>query len=452
MITDDTPPRAWAEEHGIAFASSEELARSDHFRDNPCLDFGRLVRRVPAFVLSPRTLEQLAECLRHLAATGRPYKLRGAAHSSGGEVLTDGGAVVDLGALSGIVADDPGAEEITVLGGTTWLAAWEHLATQGRRPLALTDNARTTIAGTLSMGGLGDASHLHGAQVAGVRRLVVVTPDGVRHDVRPGDPLFDHALCGHGQLGALAQVTLATWRRPSTLVARVLHWGTLDEFLADAATVAARGLYDYFRGRLVWGDFRQRVWAIAARPADDARASGDAAAGDIRPAARSRAESLDFLAHARPDPVAMWTFYAPCVELVFPYPGALAALRRVDAAVAVTPAVNHHLPRGSSLMFVPGTRGLPLSPFQADRCVVLALRPEPPTLEDALACEPLLRDVAEETLAAGGRVYLSSFPLAGPALDRQLGDGARSLAALKAAVDPAGLCNRGNLHGWEPRP
>src|SRR5262249_12589501 len=99
-----------------------------------------------------------------------------------------------------------------------------------------------------------------------------------------------------------------------------------------------------------------------------------------------------------------------------------------------------------------GRRALPLSPFVAPRCVVLAIRPEPPTLAEARACEPFLRAAAEEALAAGGRVYLSSFPLAGAALARQLGDGARSLAALKAAVDPAGLCNRGNLHGWEPSP
>ncbi|HKA91589.1 MAG TPA: FAD-binding oxidoreductase [Haliangiales bacterium] len=445
------PPRAWAGSHGIPLAVSDELPPGDDFRDNPSLDFGRLVRRVPAYVLRPRSTAQLAECLRHLAAAGTPYKLRGAGHSSSGEVLTDGGAVVDLAGLAGVVADDPAAEEITVLGGTTWLAAWEHLAAAGMRPPAVTDNPRTTVAGTLSMGGVGDASHLHGTQVAGVRRLVLVTPDGARREARPGDPFFDHALCGHGQLGALAEVTLATWRRPSTLVGRVLQWGTVEEYLADAATIAARGLYDYLRGRLVWDDFRCRVWAIAARMTADGSA-GDETLDHIRPSAKSRVESLDLLAHARVDPIALWTFRAPCVELVFPYPEGLAALRRVDAAVAGAAAVRRHLPRGSSLMLVPGTRGLPLSPFVAPRCVVLAIRPEPPTLAEARACEPFLRAAAEEALAAGGRVYLSSFPLAGAALARQLGDGARSLAALKAAVDPAGLCNRGNLHGWEPSP
>ena len=83
-----TNPRPWAEEHGIPLVSAEEIPPSDDFRDNPCLDFGRLVRRVPAFVLRPDTVDQLAECLRHLATEGLPYKLRGAAHSSGGEVLS----------------------------------------------------------------------------------------------------------------------------------------------------------------------------------------------------------------------------------------------------------------------------------------------------------------------------------------------------------------------------
>jgi hypothetical protein len=192
------------------------------------------------------------------------------------------------------------------------------------------------------------------------------------------------------------------------------------------------------------------VWAIAARMTDDERSPGDEALDHIRPAAQTGAELLDLLAHARTDPASIWTFHAPCAELVFPYPEGLAAVLRIDAAVAASATVNRHLPRGSSLMLVPGTRGLPLSPFRYDQCAVLALRPEPQSLEDARACEPFLREVAEETLSAGGRVYLSSFPLAGAALARQVGDGARSLASLKAAVDPAGLCNRGNLHGWEP--
>jgi FAD/FMN-containing dehydrogenase len=436
-------PRAWAHEQGIAIATSDELPDGD-FRTDPRVDFGRLARRCPAFVLSPRSIDQLAACLGFLAAERVPYKLRGAAHSASGEILIEGGAVVDLAGLAGIVADDGDGETITALGGTSWLALWEHLVRTGRRPLTLTDNPRTTLAGTLAVGGVGDASHRHGPQVAGVRRIVLVTPDGARRAAKPGDPYFDHALCGHGQLGAIAEVTLATCRLPTTITGRVLRWGALEPFLDDAAEVASRGLYSYFRGRLVWNQGATRVWAIAA---DAGEPGPELAAQHLLDA--SEVGSVDLLAHARVDPVARFAPFNPCVEVVLPYPAGLDALRALDEAVGRGPLARY-LPRGSSIAIVRGARGLPLSPFHADPCVVLAIRPEPPTEAEARACEPALRALAELAFVAGGRLYLASFALAGAALAAQLGDAANVLAALKAAVDPDALCCRGSLHGWEP--
>jgi hypothetical protein len=159
--------------------------------------------------------------------------------------------------------------------------------------------------------------------------------------------------------------------------------------------------------------------------------------------------SVDMLANARIDPAPRWATYNPSVELVLPYPAGIAALRDIDDAIARGPLARY-LPRGSSIAIVPATRGLPLSPFQADPSIVLAIRPEPPTAAEAHACEPPLRALADAAFAAGGRIYLASFALAASTLATQLADGARSLAALKASVDPAALCDRGNLHGWEP--
>jgi FAD/FMN-containing dehydrogenase len=437
-------PRAWAEERGIAIVAADELRDDGDFRMDPRVDFGRLARRVPAFVLRPRSIEQVAECLRWLGAAQIPYKLRGAAHSCSGEVLSDGGAVVDLADLAGIVDDDPNGETITALGGTTWLAVWERLAATGRRPLTLTDNPRTTLGGTLAVGGIGDASHLHGPQVAGARRLVLVTPDGERRAVTAGDPLFDHALCGHGQLGTIAEVTLATWRRPSLITGRVLRWGALDPFVADAVEIAARGLYAYFRARIVWNEGTTRVWAIAAHAGEP---SAELPPHNLIDA--STVGSVDMLANAQIDPAPRWATYNPSVELVLPYPAGVPALRDIDSAIARGP-LAHYLPRGSSIAIVRATHGLPLSPFQADPSIVLAIRPELSNAAEARACEQPLRALADAALAAGGRLYLASFTLAGAALATQLGDGARSLAALKASVDPAALCDRGNLHGWEP--
>jgi FAD/FMN-containing dehydrogenase len=428
---------------GIDCKRPDELPRGD-FRVDPGLDFGRLERRDPALVLRPATPEQLAASLRLLADAAMPYKIRGAAHSPGGEVLSDGGAVVDLAGLAGIV--DEADDEITVLGGTTYLEMWEQLARRGRRPLGLTTNPRVTVAGSLSVGGVGDAAHRNGAQVAHVRRLALVTPRGDLVRVAPGDPLFDHALCGHGQLGAIAEVTLATWDRSPVLTGRLLRWERPEAFLADAAVILDSGRWDYFRGRLEWRWPAPRVWALLGQLGAAATAA-DAGVADLRPLSASPVERFDLLRHARVDLYDQWQFIAPCVELVYPFPDGLDAFRRADRLVAES-GLTAHLPRGSSLMLLPGTRGLPLSPFPAPRNLVFVIRPEPTRLEDAHACRAPMERLAEDALAAGGRVYLSSFPLAGAALERQLGAAAATLPALKDEVDPRGLCNRGNLFGW----
>lgn len=408
------------------------------FRDDPSVDFGGLVRRVPAEVVRPATTDDLQREVARLAAARTPWKFRAAGHTASGETLTES-TVVDLKQLAGIVSDDPAREEITALAGTTWLAVWEHLAPQGRRPLALTTHLRVTLGGTLSVGGVGDASHLYGIQAAAVRRAVLITPDGARHAVAPGDPLFDHALCGHGQLGALAEVTVATRRAPITITGHVYRWGSLDSLLEDLAILE----HDYVRPRVVWDEGMVRAWTIVA----------DSHARDLPPPRhsilRSRSETIDLFAHSHIDPSPSWVAHNPCLEVVLPYPDGLAALRAIDTRIAKGMLIRH-LPRGSSLQLVRGTPELPLSPFRGEREIVLVVRPEPRTLDDALACEPQLRAIADTAFAAGGRVYLASFPLGPDALAAQLGPAAASLAALKRSVDPSLLCNRGSLHGWEP--
>ena len=426
-------PRPWAHAAG-------------DFRRDPRRDFGGIVVRTPARVLQPTTVAELAACMRALRESRTPYKLRAAAHSASGEVLTAGGAVVDLSALTGITADDPDAETITALGGTTWLAVWEHLATSGRRPLTLTTNPRTTLGGTLGAGGVGDASHRRGPQVAGVRELVLVTPDGERHTARPGDPYFALALCGHGALGAIAEVTLGTVREASTLTGRVLRWSHLDRFLGDA--VALGDACSHIRARLVWADGLTRVWAIVGTPGEVERALPIDAAQLL---GASAVETVDLLAHARIDPAPAWARYNQCVELVLPVPAGIPALHAIDAAIARGPLARY-LPRGASLALVAGTPELPLSPFRTAMNVVLAIRPEPPDLAQARLCEPALRELATLALGAGGRIYLASFGLDAAQRAIQLGEAEAELAAAKRAVDPDGLCNRGNLHGWEPAP
>src|SRR5262249_55024972 len=148
------------------------------------------------FVVAPNNLKQLISAVRFFREQRIPYKTRGAGHSSGGQVLTDRGAILDLSLLTGIVKDDPDAEQITVETGTWWLEIAQKLHPENRRPIVLTDNFRTSVGGTLAVGGFGDTTHLYGLQIHSATSLSVVTADGEIHETHPGDESFQFVLAG----------------------------------------------------------------------------------------------------------------------------------------------------------------------------------------------------------------------------------------------------------------
>src|ERR1044071_2095211 len=163
------------------------LGEAYDFQPNVCIDYGKFIERVPFFVLRPATFDQLLATVAFLNEASIPYKVRGSAHSAGGQVLFDEGAIIDLTALTRIVDDAPQSEEITVEGGISWLSLAHYLRPQNRRPVALTDNLRTTIGGTLAVGGFGDTTHLYGLQIASVTELTLLTPGAEVRRLRPSD-------------------------------------------------------------------------------------------------------------------------------------------------------------------------------------------------------------------------------------------------------------------------
>lgn len=442
-----TDVAAWAAAHDVAIAWPEDYSRDpDDFRANPCIDFGRVVHREPQFVLRPADVDQLAASMVMLRDRGVPYHVRGAGHSSGGQPLSDGGAVIHTAALSRIVEDRPDAEQIVALGGTWWLPIVEHLAAQGRRPVALTGNGRVSIAGSLSAGGFGDTTHLRGLVVRSVDALTLVTPDGARRTLRRGDELFAYALAGRGQLGVIADATLRTIRRPLAVAARRMRWTTLRDFVRDAALIARYRLYEYVRARVFW-DHTDHVDGAVGHFTDRPFASRSESI--LRPELVTAVELHDILAELRRLPDGdEWTLPTPAMEVALPLPEGIELWPRLRDRV-VAGGLVPFLGRGTSVMVVPPEPELPLAPALA-RCssLLIALRPEAPAAE-ARGLLPTLRAIGELALAAGGRIHLISTELETPRfLERQFGDPiAARLRALKAQLDPGGLCNPGLVAG-----
>lgn len=435
--------RAWATEHAIEVA---DPAPQQDWRVDARVDFGRLEQRVPGVVVRPRDVAQLAATLAMLRERRVPYKIRGAAHSSGGQVLIEGGAVVDLRRLGRILDDDPEQQLVTVEGGATWLDVATHLHAGRRRPLCgVIDQLETSVAGVLSVGGFADGSHREGLVAASVRAMTFVTASGDVRRLVPGDELFDLALCGRGQLGAIAEVTLATQTKGPMLAARLLRWFSVEEFVRDALAISRDHLYDYMRARLVWdaGGRRPRVDATIGMFCDREHAP-DLALGALRPAIASNIELVDLLARLREPALEARDASTAALELVLPLPdtGLWAALN--DRIVAS--GVLAHVRRGVGALVIPTLPRLPLAPLPtSEACLALALRPHG-TPEVARGLIPALREIATFALAHGARIYLMGVErLDAEQLALQWGDALPRLRALKAELDPQGLCNPGLL-------
>ncbi len=423
------PTAAPGEYAGLVAPTAASLVEKYDFTQSPCVDYGRTIERVPGLVISPRTVDELRATLAACADCEVPVKLRGTAHSSGGQSLISDGAQLDLRALSRLEARP---DTVVAEGGALWLAVVEALVPLNRRPPVLTDNPRTTIAGTLAVGGFGDASHRAGLQASQVLELSVATLDGALHQVGPGDALFDYTLCGRGQLGVIAAATMRTVPSSYQLTARLLEWQRFESFLPDAYALTQRDSCDYFRAKLRWGS--GAVWAIAGDFGSDPT-------DGLHPDSRGEAETVDYLAILQREHREELIHAAPCLELVFPLGIAARALSQLIAQVreaGLLPWLDHD----SSLMVVQPDPRLPLAPIPSGtEGLLVAIRPRM-TAEAAHACLPALLDIGRSAMDAGAKVYLMSIELSQPGfLEKQFGEALAPFVVLKNRWDPKRLLN-----------
>jgi len=442
----------WTADNEIQALFPSDYGRGEpRYPESPVIDFGKFLRRVPAVVLRPRDQDQLAECMTSLYRRGIPFKVRGTGHSNGGQTLIDDGAVIDTRWLRRVVADDPEGQTLTIEGGC-WMEeaqTWLHRQGRGRWLTNLLMHWRVTMAGSLAVGGFGDTSHYRGTQLEMVERMVVMTPDGVRHEVGRGDPLFDYSLGGRGQLGVMAEVTLKTEVRPGRVVARVVRWPTLSAFLEDAVTIIGERRFDILRGRINWeaatvdgavGAFRERE-----------RGDEQRWMSDLQGKPTPRIENIDYYTENMKPPSAHWLPATPAVEFALPFdptdlPAALAMMAELRDKI-LGGGLAPYTPLGTSFMVLPTVDTLPLAPVPRTTplAIMIALRPEMPA-EEVPKALPVVRDIGHWALARGGKLYLMCVePETPDFLERQLGEHLAPLRALKRQHDPAGLLNPGLL-------
>lgn len=224
-------------------------------------DFGNLVRRTPAVVLRPSTSGDMAAAFRHCQDHGVEFAVRGTAHSTNGQALTEG-VVIDLATLNRIGSVTP--TQVVVGAGACWRDVLAETLPLGLTPPVLTDYLGLSVGGTLSVGGLGGTSFIHGSQADNVAAVEAITANGdiIHCSAAANGDLFDTILCGLGQCGAIAGATLELIAAPTRVRRFKIVYRHLHELIDVQCRLLKEARFDYLEGQIYWDDTGRWGYAV----------------------------------------------------------------------------------------------------------------------------------------------------------------------------------------------
>jgi cytokinin dehydrogenase len=436
-----------------------ELVFADAALDEAADDFGHIVHHRPWAVLRPASAEDVQRMVRFANRHGLTICMRGQAHSTQGQAQAQGGIVIDSRTLGAI--ESVGPEGAWVGPGTRWIDLLSRSLEQGLTPPVLTDFIELSVGGTLSVGGIGGATHRHGLQVDNVLELEVVTGGGelVTCSPRRRAALFESVLGGLGQFAIIvaARVKLV----PAETHARVyrLFYSDLTAFTRDQRR-AIDGRFDYLEGQVLAqpdGSYQFMLEAASyytppALPNDAALLAG------LTPIASATVIEehtyFDWSNRLAPLIAALraagqFDVPHPWIDLFLP---ARAAAAHVASVLAeLTPADTG----GGPLLLYPFDRTKLKRPFVAmpesnDAFVFSILRfaPDDPAVVEAMIAQN--RVFFERARRRGGKKYApGSLPFSFADWIEHFGASFATFAARKARFDPNGVLTPG--HGIFPR-
>lgn len=429
-------------------------------------DFGRIVRRMPAVVVRPRSVDDVVALVRIAREHRVPVTVRGAAHSQNAQGLSDGGILVDIRTLAGEILVEEQGEHVTCLAGTLWTDIVRDTVAQGLVPRVLTNNLDATVGGTLSVAGIGVASFKYAAQVDICEGLQVVTGTGevVECDRTRDRELFDAARAGLGLAGIITRATIRLRRCKRFARTFFLLYDDLGAVLRDERTLMERGTPDYLESTCVpcpqgfrQGPLGTQMFAewffplhvtveYEGQPPD-----GEAIVGDLEPYRRPHIGDQPTEAFARRlTPVfelwrrsGNWASAHPWMETILPWDRAQAFISQVLANFPPPALGGGHIllwPCRGRISDAPLFR-TPDSEFVVGFGILPGVPPD--LLPQALPRLALASDMAS---AFGGKRYLSGYL----AFDRSrweahFGDRWAWLLEMKRRFDPDGILNPGLL-------
>ena len=417
------------------------------------------VGQVAGALARPTSVDQVAAVLR-LCHEARIPVTPAAGRSSvvGGTVPVHGGVLLDLTGLSGIVSVDATSGVVEVLAGTFGDAfeaelSTNHGLTVGHWPQSM---ALSTVGGWIACRGAGQLSNRYGKIEDIVLGLEVVLPDGrtIRTGGQPREavgPELSRLFVGaEGTLGVITRAWLQAWPTPTGNGRSAWGYASFGAALEAMRRIVRRGaspavlrLYDGIESERNFGVDRSVHVLLAYDEGDpvmvDATMAVVTAECEATGADRLGDDLVDRWFGHRNDVAALETFIskgyvvdtlevsAPWAALDRIYSETVAAMRAVPGSMLVSAYQSHSYPTGACLYFTFG--GL-VEPDERD------------------AYYTAVWDAGTRTVLTNGGSLSHHH---GIGLNRArfvreaLGGGFGVLTAMKAALDPNGVCNPGKL-------
>ncbi len=223
------------------------VSTPDQFHSGQSTNFGNLHHGTPRFVVEPKSTRDVVSVVRFAREHGLHVTARGSAHSQSCLGISDGGILLSMPSMRGILAVNPTEGTVDVEGGVVWRDLVHHLHRWGLVPPVLTNNLSVTVGGTLAMAGVGVASFRYGTQGDNVVELDVVTGTGdlVTCDPSRNADLFWGSIAGLGQIGIITRARLKLRRMKSMTRTYYLLYDDLRRFLEDARRAMDREEWDH---------------------------------------------------------------------------------------------------------------------------------------------------------------------------------------------------------------
>lgn len=228
---------------------------SNALRETVSTDFGKVFYAKPKGYTSPTNKISLTNVVKECYLSKTPIIPRGMSHSASGQCLSPNGVVIDMKQMNKIHDLEFDGEKgfIMVDAGITWekviKACLEHNAT----PEILTDWQKLTVGGTISTGGLGFMSHLHGIQADTVYKLEVVTGKGELVECSPlkNKDLFNLVRGGLGQYGIIATAWIQLKKAPKVMHVHKTLISSTSEFSLLMDKIRGKEMFECIHSFLI---------------------------------------------------------------------------------------------------------------------------------------------------------------------------------------------------------